>query len=103
MRDSLHAGWYIVFVALWISCLPVLAASIVILEESFESPVVEGSQQINPPGWVRQVGTDTKLYTALLNQSVGYFSTPYGEQVLSIWSGNTVTTTNITDRLQPGV
>ena len=88
------SGWWI---------MATYAEPIVILEESFESPVVEGSQQINPPGWVRAHGTSGQLYTALLNESVGYFSTPYGEQVLSIWSGNTVTTTNITDRLQPGV
>ena len=90
--------------ALLMGGLPANAAeTLVLLEESFESPVVDGSERLDPPGWVRQHGTGSTLYTGLWNESNDAFTTPFGSQVLSIWSGNTVTTTNITDRLQAGV
>ena len=104
MSSRLSVTWTLV-VACFFSGWLIQAAHaepIVILEESFESPVVSESSQSDPPGWGREHGTSTQLYSGLWNENSGRFTTPYGEQVLAVWSGNTVTTTNIAERLQPG-
>ena len=109
MRGCKNVGRVLVcsFLLLLLRGLPVQGEPIVILYDSFESPVLgedEGfSAQIDPPGWVRETTGSEQLYTRIWNEGLGYFSTPYGSQVLAIWRYNTVTTTNITDRLQPGV
>jgi hypothetical protein len=74
------------------------AETFVILEESFESPVVVGRSTTMPTGWAR--GSTS---SGIWNEESHSLSTPYGKQVLHIYSASAVWTTNITDRLQPGV
>ena len=80
------------------------AETFVILEESFESPVVSGRSTTMPPGWARGHSN-----SGLWNEESHSLSTPYGKQVLQIFRDNdnpgnsAVWSTNITDRLQPGV
>lgn len=74
------------------------AETVVLLTESFESPVVVDSGKVDPVGWVREHD-----YTTIWNSSTNLFTTPFGSQVVSIWHDSGVYTTNITDKLQPGV
>jgi len=78
--------------------LPIHAGTVVIVEESFESPVVVDAEKVDPVGWDREHD-----YTQIWNSSTNLFTTPYGSQVVAIWIGSGVQTTNISDRLQPGV
>ncbi len=84
--------------------------NVVIFQTSFESPAltnqavegVGGLKVIGINGWSRE---DT--YTYIWNENntniTGRVPTPYGEQYAAIWSESGIVTTNITDRLQPGV
>lgn len=76
-----------------LACLPTHAETVVIVEESFEN--LEGAM---PAGWMKE-----HSYSSVWTESSGRFTTTYGTNVVAIWSESGVKTTNITDKLQPGV
>ncbi len=81
------------FLLLLFAFLPAQAGTFVIVEESFENLL--GAM---PAGWSRE-----SSYSSVWSEDSGKFTTPYGTNAVAIWAATGVKTTNITDRLQPGV
>ncbi len=51
--------------------------------ESFESPDVATSTQVTPNGWI---GTGHPSYISIMDEALGTFSTPYGQQALDLYT-----------------
>lgn len=95
---------------LLVSFASVRAGTVVILDDSFESPHVpdktvgDGQElaYIDPDGWSRENSRnviENENNTNIVNR----VNTPYGEQYMSLWDQSGIVTTNIPDKLQPGV
>lgn len=82
------------FLLLLFAFLPAAqAGTFVIVEESFEN--LAGAM---PAGWSRE-----SSYSSVWSEDSGKFTTPYGTNAVAIWAATGVKTTNVTDKLQPGV
>ena len=85
--------------------LPSRRPTATLFTESFENPDITGVSDTDPPGWT---GGSHVVYVQLVDEGAGAFSTPFGNQALSIYSFNaghlefSTTASNLNSTLQAG-
>jgi len=72
-----------------------------LLYDSFEAPDISGQSDEVPPGWSRQ-SFGANDYSEMWDEDTGFFTSPYGSQVIACWSLSGYVTTSINAVLQPG-